>query len=246
MRRSGYTASSRPQRPSSEADTIVKGKVPLLPRDDGSAAATPERMLARAYRLRDPAEARALYADWAPTYDATMLAGLGYLTPARTAALLARHLADRRAAILDVGAGTGLAGAELARAGFAIVDALDHSPQMLAVAAARGIYRALIEADLNRPLALADASYDALISTGTFTHAHVDAACLDELFRVLKPGGLFACTVHRNVWEPAGFAERTAALAHAGLMETLASEPGPFFAASSEPDGHYLLWRRPG
>ena len=39
---------------------------------------TPEQMLARAYALRgdDPDETQKLYADWAETYDQTMLDGL--------------------------------------------------------------------------------------------------------------------------------------------------------------------------
>jgi predicted TPR repeat methyltransferase len=203
-----------------------------------------QELLARAYDLHDEAETKALYRDWAETYDGTMLEGLGYLTPERTATLLAENLADRQTPILDVGCGTGLAGAELASAGFETIDALDYSPEMLAVAGRRNIYRQLIEADLNQPLDIAASSYGALISTGTFTHAHVDADCLDELFRVLKPGGLFACTVHKDVWESAGFDAKIGQLDCAGMLETLSSQPGPYFADSSGPDGYYLLWRR--
>ena len=41
---------------------------------------TPEQLLARAYALRgdDPNETLKLYADWAETYDHTMLDGLAY------------------------------------------------------------------------------------------------------------------------------------------------------------------------
>ena len=212
---------------------------------------TPEQLLARAYALEGDAEAKALYHDWADTYDATMLDGLGYLTPMRTAELLAGRLKDRKAAILDIGSGTGLAGAELAARGFEIIDALDYSPDMLRVAGARTqgdrkVYGKLIEADLNRPLEIAGAAYDALICTGTFTHAHVGAACLDELFRVLKPGGLFACTVHSDVWEPAGFATKVEELGQAGTLEVLIHEPGAYYTTSTEPEGFYILWRRKG
>ncbi len=207
---------------------------------------TPEQLLARAYALDNDAEAKALYRDWAETYDTTMIDGLGYLTPARTAELLAENLADREAMILDVGCGTGLAGAELAARGYRCIDALDFSSDMLKVAGARGCYRRLIEADLNLPLDLESESFDALICTGTFTHAHVGATCLDELFRVLKPGGLFACTVHDDVWQPAGFENKVAELDAAGTLETLAHAPGPYFADSEGTDGAYILWRRAG
>jgi predicted TPR repeat methyltransferase len=222
-----------------EAYSIVKGSA-MGDKPDPAA----KELLARAYDLHDEAETKALYRDWAETYDDTMMDGLGYLTPARTAALLAEHLDDRQTAMLDIGCGTGLAGAELARLGFTVIDALDYSAEMLAVAARRNVYRDFFEADLNRPLDIAASSYGALISTGTFTHAHVGADCLDELFRILQPGGLFACTVHKDVWVPAGFAAKAEALNGAGTLETLSSQPGPYFADSAEPDGYFILWRR--
>jgi predicted TPR repeat methyltransferase len=204
-----------------------------------------EAILARAYALKDAAQARALYRDWARTYDETMLSGLGYLTPSRTAELLAAYLADKSTRILDAGSGTGLAGVELARLGFHNLDALDFSREMLAVAQARDIYGNLVEADLTRPLPLADASYDAIISTGTFTHGHVGASCLHELFRVLRRGGIFACTVHRDVWHAAGFEETTRELALGGRLVELWREPGTYYAASTEPEGYFCAWLKP-
>lgn len=200
-------------------------------------------MLARALSLSDAGEARDLYRQWACTYDDTMLRGLGYLTPAKTARLLARYLPERDARILDVGSGTGLAGGELAGHGFGNIEALDFSPQMLAVARARGVYVQTIEADLNLPLEIATACYDALICTGTFTHSHVGAGCLDELFRVLRPGGIFACTIHKQVWEPAGFARKVEEMRRAQKLGVLSHEPGAFYDNSTEPEGFYIAWQ---
>ena len=208
---------------------------------DGQA---PEQLLKRAYGLKDSDEARALYRDWAESYDATMLDGLAYLTPSRTAAMLARHLADKGAKILDVGCGTGLAGAELSRLGYTNIDALDYSPEMLAVAGKRGVYGALIEADLTDPLAIETASYDALICTGTFTHAHVDAACLDELLRILAPGGYFACTIHNDVWQPMGFAKKVGALMADGVLKVCEENQGVYFETDEVPQGRYVTWVR--
>ncbi len=202
-----------------------------------------KELLARAYALQDPHAARELYRDWARTYDDTMLRGLGYLTPTRTAELLCDFLPDKQALVLDVGSGTGLAGRELAKLGYSNLDALDFSPQMLEVAASRNIYRQTIEADLNGRLAIADASYDALISTGIFTHGHVGPNCLDELFRVLRPGGVFACTIHKDVFETAGFRAKIAAMGRAGVLSGLYSQAGAYYASSLEPDGFYIVWR---
>ena len=202
------------------------------------------QMLERAYALKDAGEARALYREWAQGYDKAMLEGLGYVTPARTAQLLAAYLPRCEARVLDVGAGTGLAGVELARLGFTQVDALDFSAQMLAVAGSRGVYETLVEADLMQPLPLAGNLFDAMICTGTFTHAHVGADCLPELFRVLKPGGLFACTVHKDVWVEAGFAEMTDAMALGGTLAVLYHQPGTYYSGSQSPEGYYCIWQR--
>ncbi len=209
--------------------------------DPGSDA---EALLQAAYSLKDDREAQELYARWAQTYDDTMLNGLGYLTPAKTARLLSRYLPDEPSTILDVGSGTGLAGEALSRFGNHVIDALDYSRQMLAMARARGIYRNMIEADLNQPLDLPDNSWDAMICTGTFTHAHVGADCLHELFRILKPGGVFAATVHRDVFEPQGFAKTLTELEKNGVMKTVFSQMGTYYQASGEPEGWYLVWQK--
>lgn len=208
-----------------------------------------EQLVQRAYSLESDRDAKALYRDWAETYDETMIDGLGYVTPRKTAALLAETGLAHGARVLDVGSGTGLAGECLAKLGFTNLDALDYSADMLKTAAAKKynnnpVYQDLIEADLNAPLSLADSSYDAMICTGTFTHAHVGAGCLDELFRVLKPGGLFACTVHKDVWMPGGFEEKVKSLAELGKLKTRGMVMDIYYETDDEPQGWFVLWER--
>ncbi len=205
-----------------------------------------QALLQRAYSLKDSSQSQALYASWAKTYDKTMLEGLGYLTPKNTAALLSKFVAAKQLRTLDVGSGTGLAGLELNALGFTHLDALDYSPQMLAVAAHRGVYKNIIEADLNQMLDIPDDTYDAMICTGTFTHAHVSAKCLDELFRILKPAGHFACTVHNDIWHTEGFEEKTTALSKTGLLKTVNQELGIYYADSTTPEGWYIVWQKQG
>ena len=173
-----------------------------------------------------------------------MLQGLNYLSPAKVADLLVRHLADRSAAVLDVGCGTGLAGQGLAGHGFRCIDGLDVSPEMMAVAARRGVYRDFIAADLNLPLALADASYGGASCSGTFTHGHVAAHCLDKLFRVLQPGAPFAFTVKLEVWEPLGFKDKLAALVDSGRIAQTAFTHDRHYDTSVEPDGVFCVYTR--
>jgi SAM-dependent methyltransferase len=160
-----------------------------IPTDVSPEAAS---LLERAYSLERDEQSRALYRDWAETYDETKLDGLAYESPARVASLLAQHLMDRDAAVLDVGCGTGLLGRELAEHGYLCIDGLDFMPEMMLIAQRVGDYRAFITADLNEPLGIPSASYAGACCCGTFTHGHVGAECQDELFQILKPGAPFA------------------------------------------------------
>lgn len=212
----------------------------IPPSVDGKAA----ELLERAYSLETDEDTHALYRDWAETYDNTMLDGLGYVLPALVARLLADSTNTRDGAVLDVGCGTGLAGAELARHGFTTIDGLDYSADMLSVAGKRGNYRNLIEADLTKPLELSTASYDAAICTGTFTHGHVGPGCLSELFRLLKPGSPFAFSVNAGVWQEMGFEESLDRIEQDGIAKRISRTAGVNYRTSGAPDSWFNLYER--
>ncbi len=206
-----------------------------------------EKLLARAYALASDEDTKALYRDWAKTYDDTMLDGLAYLTPSKTAQLFSEYVNDKTFKILDVGSGTGLAGQELAQRGYKNIDALDYSIEMLAIAKARvhnnqPVYQTLFEADLNQPLALDDNLYDAMICTGLFTHAHVGAQCLPELLRILKPGSFFATTIHKDIWSSGGFETTLNSLTKQGVLKIHNASMDIYFKTDKEPQGSYILW----
>ncbi|MGI9462879.1 MAG: class I SAM-dependent DNA methyltransferase [Aestuariivirgaceae bacterium] len=203
-----------------------------------------EDLVARAYTVKSRDEQQALYHDWAETYDEAMVGGLQYASPRKCAELLARHMSDKQAAILDIGCGTGLAGSELAKHGYHKLDGIDISGDMLDVAAKRGIYRHLFTADLLQPLDIAGGSYDAAICTGTFTHAHVGASCLDEIFRTLKPGAVFAFTVHRDVHEPQGFGVKLKQLEASQIIAPLEHFNDTYYDTSDDPEGHYYAYMK--
>ncbi|MEY4377553.1 MAG: hypothetical protein RJB26_2103, partial [Pseudomonadota bacterium] len=122
------------------------------------------------------------------------------------------------------------------------VDGLDLSRAMMSVAVQGGAYRRLLEADLTKALPVASGEYAAVVCAGTFTSGHVDAACLDELVRILRPGGWLVCTVHHAVWEPLGFAAGFAKLAAADvLLPTLEADIG--YYTNSTNDGRLLVFR---
>jgi predicted TPR repeat methyltransferase len=201
-------------------------------------------LLRRAYALRDQRDGQQLYAEWADTYDSTMVAGLGYVLPAAFADRVAGLVPWRDGRTLDVGCGTGLIGAGLSKHGFSRLEGLDLSEEMLAQAERRGIYQRLAVADLNLPLDLEDASFDAVVCSGTFTSGHVTATCLDELLRVLRVGGFLAASVHDAVWDASGFADGFDGLQRSGQLELVEVTAVPFYASSPGTDGRICVFRR--
>lgn len=177
-----------------------------------------DAFLTGAYGLGGLDDALKFYAEWADRYDERMEDRLGYVAPRVMAERLAAHLDDRSAAVLDVGCGTGLTCQYLAEHGFTTFDGIDITPAMIVKSRERGIYRDLYQADITEPLDMPDATYDAAISSGTFTLGHVGAEPIPEIVRVLKPGALFACSIHTDIWRAKGFEARFAALEAAGAM----------------------------
>jgi predicted TPR repeat methyltransferase len=140
-----------------------------------------------------------------------------------------------------VGCGTGLLAASLRAEGFNRVDGLDYSAPMLAVAQREGRIDEAFLRDLNETLEMGAECYDMLVSTGTFTHGHVGAACLPELLALLAPGGHLICTVHRNVWDEGGFGTGLQALAEARVAAVRSREADRLFADDVEPTGWYVV-----
>jgi len=201
-------------------------------------------LLERAYGLAGDEDTRRLYRDWAETYDKTMLDGLGYLSPRLVSELLASGVSDCTIRVLDVGAGTGLAGQELSALGFSNIDAIDYSSEMLTVAAQRNVYKGLIEGDLTKPLDIPDQTYDAAVCTGTFTHGHVGPSCLEELFRIIRRGGLFAFSINTGVWIDAGFERELNRLEKDKAICLITRKAGVNYQTSSTKDSWLNLYER--
>ena len=202
----------------------------------------PSDFITEAYSLGDKQSILAFYRKWARDYDREM-SDQGYLSPAAIAELLDKHLLRHDIEVLDVGCGTGLTGQHIKNLGVQNVDGIDISGEMISVARSRDVYRKLYVADLNKPLALEDKSYDAAISSGTFTHGHVGAEPLIEIFRLLRQGGLMACTIHFDLWHAKGFDAVLAKMIAAGEIQCLALEEGCYFQGSS-PEGWFCVYQK--
>lgn len=171
------------------------------------------KILDRIYNLSgDPDECRDAYKDWAATYDADTVKGMGYVGPAVAAKKLDALGVDPAGPVLDAGCGTGLAGVELKALGFTAIDGMDLSPEMLEVARGKDVYDDLREADMTRPLPYDDAAYAAIVCVGAFTHAHVGPKGFDELVRITRSGGPVVATVHEDVWDADKYQDHLAGL----------------------------------
>ena len=203
----------------------------------------PSNFVSEAYLLDNDEEIVDFYSKWADEYDHQMLEVLGYTSPMTIAQLLCEFMPDKDSCILDIGCGTGLTCAFLHQQKYGFLDGIDLSPDMVRVAQDRKIYRSVMVADVNQPLTIGDYSYDAVISSGTFTHGHVGPEPIDEIFRILKPGGILACTVHNDLWQSQGFAAKFNSLINTGRIECLSLEEGKYYA-EGEPEGKFCVYQK--
>lgn len=248
----------RPQttRPT-EALATKRAPVPSPPRADGSSPAgapTPvsdardaqlETLWKRAYAARTKDELRALYADWAGSYDADH-ERVGFFGHRLTAETLARHATRRDVArVLDAGAGTGAAGVELAALGFRELVAVDLSEEMLERARAKGVYRQTLTADLALPIdAFAGASFDAAVLVGVFSYGQAPAEALDEVVRLVRPGGLVAFTLRCDFHEQnaMGVRARMEDLERRGAWRLLERTDAHAYLPAKDPQARFRVW----
>lgn len=161
-----------------------------------------QSILENAYNLATPGDNAAYYDAFAATYDSDFVAQMGYKYPKAIANAYHRNATPEDTPIADVGCGTGLVAAELALPNTAI-DGMDISPEMLAVAGQKSLYRTLACVDLTGPLT--PNTYGAVLSSGTFTHGHLGPSPLRNLLQIARPGALFIIGVNQHHFEAQGF-----------------------------------------
>jgi predicted TPR repeat methyltransferase len=146
---------------------------------------------------------QALFDQYAPRFEASLLGDLGYRGPA----LLFKAVLGVRAAIrkpaffkraIDLGCGTGLAAAAFAKEVDHFIG-VDLSPRMIEKARATGFYAELEVADMVQGLlSKPDASADLILAADAMVYVSDLAPVLREAKRVLAPGGLLAFTAETH------------------------------------------------
>ncbi|WP_299140892.1 methyltransferase domain-containing protein [uncultured Tateyamaria sp.] len=154
--------------------------------------------LDKAYKARDTASTRALYDDWATSYEAE-LAENGYATPVRCAEALKAHVTDMASPVLDFGCGTGLSGLALKHAGFTTIDGVDLSSEMLEQARTKGAYRQLDTVDAEGTVPR-DA-YATMSAIGVIGAGAAPISVLHSLMRALQSGGKLVFSLNDHALE---------------------------------------------
>lgn len=142
----------------------------------------------------------ALFDQYAPRFEHTLINDLGYRAPSLIfKAVVAARVAARKPAYfkrtIDLGCGTGLAAAAFAKQ----VDhciGIDLSPGMIKQARASNLYAELEVADMIEGLrGKADTSANLVVAADAFVYLSDLAPVLNEARRVLVSGGVLAFTV---------------------------------------------------
>ena len=146
-----------------------------------------------------------LFDQFSADYDARMIGHLAYRAPTVMRELADLVMGHRAAAgarldILDLGCGTGLAGAAFADWA-ARIDGIDLSPAMIEKARARGTYSDLAVADLESYLESSGRLYDLILAADTLVYLGDLARVFAGVRHRLKPDGFFLFTTEKKEGE---------------------------------------------
>lgn len=119
-------------------------------------------------------------AGWRPEYGAVL-------------GMLRRYGVQSHSRVLDFGCGVGDMTATLARAGYRAMGA-DISVPFVQSALARYPHLPFVALDVGTSLPLPSSAFAAITAINTIEHVAQPAAALQELVRLLQPGGLLALT----------------------------------------------------
>jgi predicted TPR repeat methyltransferase len=124
----------------------------------------------------------ALFDQFAAKFEHSLIENLQYQTPKIiTEMIIKRHPSKALGSVLDLGCGTGLAGAELKQF-CKNLEGIDLSNLMLKQARAKCVYDNLIHGDIIEYLSYADLDFDYFIATNVFVYVGE----LSDIFRLIK------------------------------------------------------------
>jgi predicted TPR repeat methyltransferase len=135
-----------------------------------------------------------LFDQYADRFDASLVDKLHYCVPERMGALVCELHPDRFKAALDLGCGTGLAGA-IFRPVVDHLSGFDLSQSMLRKAQKRGIYDSLSKADVLQLPKLTQGVYDLVVAADVLIYLGALNGVVDWVKSALLPNGIFAFSI---------------------------------------------------
>jgi len=159
----------------------------------------------------------ALFDQYAPKFEDSLIGKLGYRVPDMLEQLLAEEMArlaiSRFDRALDLGCGTGLMGEKL-RTKVAYLEGIDLSAAMIAETARKGIYDRLDKAELTAALNTRPSQSDLITAADVFIYCGALGPVLSGLSAALQPGGLAAFSLEAHDGEEAVFLRPSLRYAH--------------------------------
>ena len=196
------------------------------------------------YDLNSAEKAADFYGAWASEYE-DELAANGYVTPARAAAALAEFASLPWAPVLELGCGTGLGGLALRSAGFECIDGLDISPEMLARAEAKEVYRSLAVADLSLPVDFIEPGvYQNAAAIGVLNPNFMPSRLIDQILDLLPAGGCFVLTLNDHALAEGSMETRVLELTEYSVADLLFKEQGDHLPGIDLQSTVYVLQKR--
>lgn len=133
---------------------------------------------------------------FAASFERVLNERLHYRAPQLCADLMTRHLGPARGSldILDAGCGTGLCGPLVAPWARQLTG-VDLSAGMLSKARNKGVYHALVKAELTAFLSQPGTCWDAIVCADTLCYFGELSGVMQAAATALRPGGIFVYTV---------------------------------------------------
>ncbi len=171
----------------------------------------------------------ALFDAYAADFEAALVERLHYSAPTAIAKIVRESAPSasphRFARALDLGCGTGLAG-EALRRDIAYLEGVDLAAGMIAVAAEKGVYDALVQADLLSHLLAAKEKFDLIVAADVFTYLGDLSRVMPALAARVTPNGLVAFTVEKSEREDWTIVESLRFVHSADYLRRLAAACG--------------------
>ncbi|MCA8968739.1 MAG: L-histidine N(alpha)-methyltransferase [Planctomycetes bacterium] len=204
-----------------------------------------DKMWTRAYAAKSKKDLTELYDDWADSYDEDH-ATIGFFGHRTAARMLARYTPFAEVAyVLDAGCGTGAAGEALHSIGFRNLSGIDLSREMLAKAKQKRLYNHLSQADLSQPIDTFPCNhFDAAVLVGVFSYGQAPAHALDEIVRVVKPGGTITLTMRVDFFEQdaMGVRSKLEELDNEHAIKLLEATEPELYLPKKDPSALFRVW----